>query len=80
MGLISGILLSCKNKNYFSLIPIDLSTVFDIVAHQVLLKKYCFTAFQTKLSNDFQVIFQQKKRISGLGKSGTRSRHVSIVT
>ena len=37
-------------------------------------------AFQTKLSNDFQVIFQTEKKFSGLGKSGARSCHVSIVT
>ena len=49
MRLISGILpcnvkfiIFLHDKNYFLLIPIGLSTAFDIVAHQILLKKLLF--------------------------------------
>ena len=40
--------LSCKKKNYFVLIPIDLSAVFDIVAHPILSKNLLFYSILTE--------------------------------
>ena len=39
-------------------IPIDSSTVFDIVTYQILLKKLLYYGISNKNSNRFQVIFQ----------------------
>ena len=65
-GLISGNLLSCKNKTYFSLIPIDLSTFFDIVAHQVLLKKKIVLRHSKQnFQMTFKLSFKQKKNFQG---------------
>ena len=61
-------MLSCKNKNYFSLIPIDLSTVFDIVAHQVLLKKILFYGISNKFFNWLSSYLSTEKKNFRAGK------------
>ena len=65
------------NKNYFLGIPIDSSTVFDIVNHQILLKK-SDKIIRQNFQTTFKLSFKQKKLL-GWGKRA-HPCHAATVT
>ena len=60
--------LPFNNKKYFLGIPIDSSTVLDIVTHQILLKELLYYGISDKTFKRLSSYLSNRKKKSGLGK------------
>ena len=68
--------LPFNNKSYFLGIPIDSSTVFDIVTHQILLKKLLYYGISNKtFKRLLSYLSNRKKNYHGWGNYA----HTSVV-